>query len=503
MTIKLPGSPKKRLQLTAQIVISIVVLIILLSAGSQLYFSQERVLEVLNSQLIGNSNKDIHIHFKKAQMSFSGSLSPFFAVKMTDIHLTLSDCKNKVELKSPYILVPLFLSDAFNGRVNMGYIKSGDLDVEVLPPEKKCELSDETEPSLPLGPLKEPYPQIFQKVEEFFQKAQGLRVQSIHARFMKNQKFKEGFFKRVRISFDREESQLFARTDILLPSLTNSDLSKEKKVFSRSSRDRIKMNLEMSRDRGLLISGESWLSQGNLKIESRHQKDLNNFQVKLKINDVPLDFYKNLFNTLTFWEKINSQKVSTHAEGYLIFKHFFEDEKEKIVTMRLKKIDVFGPWVKIYARSILAQMIPHGEVIEPFTWQVETLNVDKIFPHLRSEIFKKVAKDLGVVSGVGITKSLTDIEFEGLLTHFILKSFLREEDKEYKFSKSDLDLKLKKESFSIFLNELPLEDQALESFHRGPCDKFHDSDSLQNKEPQDPKGVSWNLFINQKNYCLH
>ena len=62
------------------------------------------------------------IQFKKAQMSFSGSLNPFFAVKITDIHLTFSGCKNKVELKSPYVLFPLFLSDAFNKKINMGYI---------------------------------------------------------------------------------------------------------------------------------------------------------------------------------------------------------------------------------------------------------------------------------------------------------------------------------------------------------------------------------------------
>ena len=52
------GHFKNKLQPIAQVVIFLVVLIILLSAGSQLYFTQERVLEVLKSQLLGTSHEE-------------------------------------------------------------------------------------------------------------------------------------------------------------------------------------------------------------------------------------------------------------------------------------------------------------------------------------------------------------------------------------------------------------------------------------------------------------
>ena len=493
------GHFKNKLQPIAQVVISLVVLIILLSAGSQLYFTQERVFEVLKSQLLGTSHEeDANIQFKKAQMSFSGSLNPFFAVKITDIHLTFSGCKNKIELKSPYVLVPLFLSDAFNKKINMGYIKSGDLTVHVFPPEKKCETSNEMQTSLSEQPSEETYNRIFQKVEGLFKRVRGLRVQSAHVHFLENGMSKDGIFKRVRMSFDHENGQLFARADVLLPSLGDSDSVKSKKVFGRSSKNIFKVSIDMSKDRGLLFSGKSRFSKGTLKMESEPQKKLNDLQIKFAARDIPLDVYKQFVTTLMLLGQMDSQGVRVHAEGHLYLRNFFKKE-ESVINVRFKKVDLFGASIKIYAQDLFAQVFSKWKILEPFDWQMESMDIDKVFPHLSAGPLKKMAKDSGVLSGTGLTESLEDIEFEGLLTDFTLKSLSSGTEKEHNFSRSNLDFNFKNNRLSIFLNGVPIDKKVLENLSKSSCTPLQDSES---QSLASTKGISWKLSINQKNYCL-
>ena len=81
--------------------------------------------------------------------------------------------------------------------------------MQVLPPEKKCETSNEMQTSLSELSSQERYNRIFQKVKGLFKRVRGLRMQSVHVQFLGNGMSKEGAFKRVRMSFDHKNGQFF------------------------------------------------------------------------------------------------------------------------------------------------------------------------------------------------------------------------------------------------------------------------------------------------------
>ena len=155
--------------------------------------------------------------------------------------------------------------------------------------------------------------------------------------------------------------------------------------------------------------------------------------------------------------------------------------------------------LKFMPKTFFAQALPKWKILEPFDWQMESMDIDKVFPHLGSGPLKKMVKDLGFLSGTGLTASLEDVEFEGLLTDFTLKSLSSETEKEHNFSRSNLDFNFKNDRLSIFLNGVPIDKKVLENLSKSSCTP------LQEGQPQSlasTKGISWKLSINQKNYCL-
>lgn len=507
-----------RLKVGARLAVAFIFILMLVSGGSQFFLSPRRIAQWLEQTLPDNNNLDIK--FTKAQVSLSGSLFPLFGIKIKNVKIKYQDCDSSVQLNAPYVLIPFYVSEAVKKNFKFGYLKLGDVDLQVLDKENVCfSAEDEKQAATPQAKeasaqlLKQKdYKELFELLRKPFQSLKGLKVQKFSVyqpllqlldnpskdlqglkqelRFMSEEEAsaKEGQalqekiqsikaakkveVSRLRLTYDYSEDSVLAsaRIKALQPGFEDF---KRLPLF--------KTNLEFNKEKGLKLGASTHYNEGRFYINSKYQRDIEDLRFEWQAEDFPLSFVIRTFGIEKIFTQINPHLVWLNGSGELAINY-----RKKLATQILaKSFHLKGDLIEAYAQDVMLGVFPQVEVLQPFEWRLERLDLEQISDFLDYKGVRGVLRQVGHIRGAGVVNALDQVVFEGSVEGL---EFFFSSDGQKVFQKVDeaeINIELMPTYFlmefdRIFLGRGDVEGQTSFRLSRGGNNQGLNQDSYQN-----------------------
>lgn len=450
---------------TFQLLAVIFFMIMAVSGGTQWFLSPSRVASWIKE--VSPDDENLEIKFKKAQISFSGSLFPLFGVKAKDVMIRYHGCTNSVQLNAPYVLVPFSLIDAFQKKLRLGYIKTGAIDLQILSKDNIC-IDQNNESVAGAGKGAEPttkkvtealqdndYDKLFTALLRPFRGAKGLKIQRVNlykpetslfenpSQDIKDAKAEIEEFVPSKKSKDKKSdtsmaaaisadsamlklketlNQLKAAKQAQVQRLrVTYDRSNESILLSGGIKIQIPgfetfkklpvywVNLEFNKEQGLKLNGQARYNEGRFFLSSDYQKKLERFKVQWKASDFPLSFVVRAFGKDRDFSQLNTHLLWLNGEGGLGLRYddqFHIDVHANLLRLRGELVDAF-------AQDVSLGVYPKVSVQRPFEWRLEKLDLEQISEFLDHKGLRGVLRRAGHIKGSGIISGFNDILFEG------------------------------------------------------------------------------------------
>ncbi len=384
--------------------------IFVISACSQFYLTEARIQKIVNQRL--PEEIKLQIKFKKAQLSFSGSLSPMFAIKFTNLDVDYDQCDELYKVKTPYVLIPFSFIKAFEGTLKMGYIKTGFVEALVSPSNSVCSDGETKNVDIKekISQIKseKSYDKMFKRLEGVFKNIRGFRI--LELSYVENKMTGQKSYKskNIKISFTRKNKsiQIYNEFDFK-PSNINDSSS----VLSLGIN--LKIQSVISKSKGLSVLASARHLEGVFEIKSSPQKNLNNYFLDMKVNDLPLTFL-NQVGGLSFLSQINAHRVWHNSHATINLKNYL-GYKDSAIIVKVIKLEVFGPVLKAYASNFKIQAAPYFKILNEIHWRLDNLDLNGLVPTDRLSKARGVVDQFGLLKGTGIIDTEAKMFFEGLI----------------------------------------------------------------------------------------
>lgn len=402
----------KRDQLKPVIIIIIVFILISISinVASQIYFSPKRVQAFLDKTL--STHEEIKIDFSKAQISFSGSLTPFFAIKISDVRLFHQGCVESYELKAPYLLIPFSIYKALNNKLSLGYIKAGDIDLTVKDSAEICPDGKILNRSL-ISQINDinsekNFETVFAKIKTVFKNLRGFRIIKFKYHEVKLAKERSILIHNIRISYNKREKSVYTYNEFEFHP-ASFDLPG---VLPQSGLN-IKIKSTLSYEEGFSFQANARHLEGVFEIASKPQKTINDYKIEVKVKDLPLSFlsYIKDIKPLSF---INAHRVWYNSVAVISLKNFFSTADSQIL-IKFNNLEIYGPVLKAFASNFKIQVYPSLQILKEIQWRLDSLNLNGLVSSENLSKARGVIDEFGVLKGSGKVLTTGEIFFEGLL----------------------------------------------------------------------------------------
>lgn len=435
------------------IVIFILILVsILINIGSQVYLSQNRIETLLGSKL--KKNDKLQLKFKKAQISFSGSLSPFFAIKLSELDVTYSGCSEVYRLTTPYILVPISVFDALNNKLKIGYIKAGDVELSIKEPMAPCSDSNESANSIlaKFNSIKSEknFENVFGQVQSIFKSIKGFRVLRLNATENKSKVIRKLTTKNLRVSYNKKEKTIHTYMEV---DFEPDNFKKPADLISKKGIN-LKIKSTTSYEDGFSFQATARHLEGVFEVQSKPQKTINDYKIKAIVKDLPLTFF-NYVSEVKQLNLINSQRVWFNADLTFTLKNFFNPEESTVVT-NFTNLEVYGPVLRAYASNFIVQIYPNFKILNEIEWRIDSLNLNGLVAKDNLAKLRGVIDQFGEVRGAGKISLDGEVSFEGIIKDSTFAFSMNGKKAQQVLSQANLNLLYKRPSINLNLEKLIL-----------------------------------------------
>ncbi len=473
---------KDRLKPLSLLVIFFIVAFISVNILSQYYFSPKKINKYLQKSISNTMNMEVD--FKKAQISFSGSLSPFFAIKVTGPHFKYDDCKAAYDFKAPYILIPLSLRDAAKDKLKLGFIKFGKAEITVRDSVLTCTEGGSPEKAATLDVFQPPAPkfgEFFERVERVFKSVSGIRAQQLVYKELRKNQEKVISFKRLRVSYHKVSRFIHSYFEIAIKPKKNNKLNL---AYKRDIK--LKVNAQLSHDAGLSIKANARFLEGVFELNSGPQKSLNNYAVKFKIKDLPLTFLSFLVDEKSL-EAINSHRIWFNS-SFKIYLLNFLSSKVNTINANIDSLEIFGPVLKSYASNIEAQLYPKFKVLKPMNWRLDSLNLNGLLSLRNLKSVRGAIDQFGIMRGSGQVLTDNSVSFEGLMSKSSFTFSMNRKKVQQVLTKANINFVFKYPNLNLEVKNIVLEKGVFDGILFGTVDWSRD--------------FEWSLGANSSSFSL-
>lgn len=394
------------------VIVLLIVSLISINLVSQFYFSSLRVNSYVAKTL--GDQTDLRINFRKAQLSFSGSLSPFFAIKISEAKINYSNCNSDYEFQAPYVLIPFSITAAAKKKVRFGYLKASEGLLTVrrsvqICPDRVVESAAKLELLEILKFESLTFDVFFKKVQSAFKSINGLRFQKLEILDLRNsQKDKRVVFHNLRLSDKKRSRSIHSYFEI---DFQPNDFNIPGTASEKNIRMKVKADLTLKNGLSFLVTARHL--EGLVELQSKPQKEIHDYKFKAQVKDLPLSFL-NYFSGTEVIDSINAHKVWLNSSLDLRIKNGF-DSKQRVILAEFANVDIYGPVLKLFTTNFEAQLYPSYEIMRSIEWRLDYLNLNGL---LNPEYLKKVrgvVDQFGEVRGSGQIASSGAVNFEGVL----------------------------------------------------------------------------------------
>lgn len=402
---------KDKIKPIAIFIFFIISLVFFVSAGSQFYFTQPRLQKILDQNL--SEKIKIELKFQKAQISFSGSLSPMFAVKFSQLELKHSQCQRQYKLNAPYVLIPISLIQALQGRIQLGYVKTGHVEISSFQTNSVC--SDGTTESIDFQKTvskirsEKKYDKIFNYFAGIFKMVKGFRILELTYTLNEVGKSRQYNSKNIKVSLIKKNKSIQIYNEIDFKPYSEN-VKPELSVQGIN----LKLQTIISKSEGLTILARARHLEGVFEIKSFPQKNLNDYNLELQISDLPLTFLSQVLG-VKILSHINAHKVWHNSNAIVNLKNIFNAEIATI-TVDFNNLEFFGPVLKSFASDFKIQIKPNFKILNQINWRLENLDLNGLIPLELLSQAKGVVDQYGLLKGSGLIDENMKVTFEGLIS---------------------------------------------------------------------------------------
>ncbi|MCO5113244.1 MAG: hypothetical protein M9899_03615 [Bdellovibrionaceae bacterium] len=463
-------------------------IVMAVSGGTQLFLSPQRVAGWIKTGIPDYEHLDIE--FKKAQVSFSGSFFPLFGIKAKGVMIRYHGCSNSFQMNAPYILVPFSLIEAFRGKLRFGYLKIGDVDLQVLKKDNICIEQEQQSASEPVEPTHnvtqalegKDYDQLFTALLKPFRGVKGLKIQKVNVYepvtalwddpkvALSEAKEK---VKQLEADKETEASELLAAQEDLaqIQNAKHAEVQRLRLTYDKSNESILLLggikillprfetlkrlpvywiNLEFNKAKGLKMNAKARYNEGRFSLNSDYQKDLDDLKLHWKASDFPFSFLVKTFDTKQTLSQLNTHLLWLNGEGALLASY----HKKLSLNVLARVLRLRGEMVDAIAGDVEIAVYPKLDVQKPFEWRIEKLDLEQASDFLDHKGLRGVLRRAGHIRGSGIVNGFQDIVFEGSvegLEFFFSSSGQRAFQK---VEKAEMSLEYYKDKFRIDLERI-------------------------------------------------
>lgn len=439
------------------VVILLVGALIVLNIGSRIFFSKSRINGYLEKSALPNTNLDVN--FSKIQLSFSGSLAPFFAIKMSDISIHYKECGIDLSFKAPYILIPFSMKKALDNNLRLGYVKAGKSELVIKDSIDPCPDNADAESTL-IAKLKERQPEnlseeenfkaFFKKAKSIFKRVSGFRVQKLDFVDQRLNKEKTVSFSNIRALYNRDTQAIYSYSELnFKPNQFDIPGFKSKKEID------VKIIIDLTEEEGLALNASARHLEGTLEISSKPQKTLNNYVSHAKVKDLPLTFLSYFIGPKSL-EAINSHRIWFNSEVEFLASNLFKKQDANVVA-KFNNLEIFGPVLKSYASNFKVQVYPKYEIPQEIDWRLDSLNLNGFISQKNLTKISGVIDQLGVIRGSGKVKTDGKLSFEGLITDTSFAFSMNRKKAQQLLTKANINLNYADQKLHLFMENIILD----------------------------------------------
>lgn len=431
--------------------------LILLNIGSKLFFSRNKINNYLTKATSPSSK--LSVDYKKMQLSFSGSLSPFFAIKMSQVQIHYQECGMDITFKAPYLLIPFSMRKALNHDLQFGYVKAGKSEIIFRDSVAPCPDSVAEEKTL-FSKLKEKQPEnideienfnlFFKKAKSIFKRVSGFRIQKLDYINLKVEKEKKVSFQHIRASYNKKLESIYTYCELnFAPS--NFDIP----GFTSKKNIHLKFKADLAKEDGLSVLASARHLEGLLTIESQPQKTLNHFVTTAKVKDLPLTFLSYVMGP-KYLEMINSHRIWFNSQVVFHITDLFKSNETKVVG-KFDNLEIFGPVLKSFASNFTVQFYPTYEISKDIDWRLDGLNLNGVLSQKNLAKISGVIDQLGNIRGAGKIKKDGQVSFEGLITESSFNFSMNKKKAQQVLTKANINLNYTHPKLNLHLENIVLE----------------------------------------------
>lgn len=476
---------KDKLKPISALAVVVIVLWILISVSSQLYFSPARINGYIAKSV--NDETEVKLDFKKAQLSFSGSLRPFFAIKISKPKIFVANCKGDYRFNAPYLLVPFSLTKAIDKKIKFGYLKTGAADLVVkktvlICPDSNSEKENNNEILASLTQENFIFEEFFSKIKSAFKSLDGLRFQKLKISDLRDEnKEKNVTIDNLRLSYRGKSKSVFSYFEI---DFQPNDFNIPGTASEKNIKLKVKVDLTLAEGLSLQITARHL--EGLLEIDSKPQKNINEYVVQAKVKDLPLSFL-NYMTGIEALNAINSHRVWFNSNLKLKIQDILNSKNRK-VSSKFSNLEVYGPVLKAYASNFEAELYPAYSISESLNWRLDYLNLNGLLSQKNLAKARGVINQFGEIRGSGKIQTDGKATFEGLLKESSFAFSMNRKKTNQVLSKANISLSLVYPTLNLAIENINLEDGLFDGDVKGQLDwKQH---------------LAWSFNINAETFRL-
>lgn len=428
-----------KLKLLVSMLVLFVVFVLIVQNISESYLTVSKINNIIDQR----TKLPLQVKFDRAHIGFSGGLYPFFAVKFNNLKLDFIDCEVSYRLKSPSLLVPVFMSTVIDNKPRFGYIKSKLVSVEEFENSNKCGV-DQKNVFKKINSIgsKNRYKKGFEKLEKAFDFVGGLRWLQFNYINRKQKLFQVND---VTVTYNRKDSTLYSFGELNIqpynPKVDNQIL-------------KIKLNAVASMSNGLKLEAKARHHEGRFEVTSKAQKKLDDYNINVYVKDLPLTFI-NFFNQYKEMKLVNAHKIWYNSAAKVNFKNFFNSEKKE-TDIHLENLQLYGPLLNLSADKFSLKVAPKLSLITSVDWRLGSVNLDMLFVKERLSDFDGIINHFGSLEGSGILRPDQKLYFEGKLKDLAFVFSMNGRKAVQKVKSANVKVKYLKEKLSLSLENFIL-----------------------------------------------
>jgi hypothetical protein len=458
---------KDKLKPISVLAVVVIVVWILVSITSQMYFSPARINGYIAKSV--KDNTEIKLDFKKAQLSFSGSLRPFFAIKISKPKVYVANCKGEYRFTAPYVLVPFSMTKALDQKMKFGYLKAGAADVIIkksllICPDSQQENSETNEILASLTQESFVFEEFFSKIKSAFKSLDGLRFQKLNITDLRDEnKEKTIRVDNLRLSYRDKTKSVYSYFEI---DFQPNDFNVPGTASEKNIKLKVKIDLTLSQGLSLQISARHL--EGLLAITSEPQKNINQYIIQAKIKDLPLSFL-NYMTGLEALNAINSHRVWFNSNLKLTFENILNSKKRKVGS-KFSNLEVYGPVLKAYASNFEAELYPNYSISNNLNWRLDYLNFNGLLSQKNLAKARGVINQFGEIRGSGKVQTDGKLSFEGILKESSFAFSMNRKKTNQILSKANISLSLAYPILNLAIENINLEQGLFDGDVKGELD---------------------------------